>query len=191
MKPKILAFAGSSRKDSFNKKLIRIAVEGAKEAGADVTLIDLGDFPMPIYDGDYEDALGMPDKAKELKKLFLEHRGLLIASPEYNSSFSGLIKNCIDWISRPVPNEPYLIAFKDKIAALFSASPGALGGLRGLVHLRAMLGNIGVMTLPGQVCISTADKAFDEAGKLLDSQQEKKTKELAASLSTLLATTQK
>lgn len=171
---KILAFAGSSRTDSFNKKLAALAARGATEAGATVTLIDLKEFSMPLYDGDLEEKEGIPAKALELKQLFLDNRGLLISSPEYNSSFSGLLKNCIDWISRPVPNEPYLIAFKDKFAALLSASPGALGGLRGLVHLRAMLGNIGVLTLPGQLCINNADKAFAPDGNLKESALQEK-----------------
>src|SRR6185295_2879266 len=99
--PKILAFAGSMRKDSFNKKLIRVAAEGARSAGAEVTLIDLKDFPLPVYDGDLEAAEGLPAGAKKLKELFLQNQGLLIASPEYNSSIPGTLKNAIDWVSRP------------------------------------------------------------------------------------------
>ena len=123
--PKILAFAGSTRTESFNKKLIKIGVEGARTAGAEVTLIDLRDFPMPLYDGDLEAASGIPEHGKRLKKLFVEHDGLLISSPEYNSSIPGVLKNAIDWVSRPEPNEPPLVAFGGKVAALMSASPGS------------------------------------------------------------------
>src|SRR5260221_646228 len=98
--PKILAFAGSLRKDSYNKKLIKIAAEGARAAGAEVTVIDLKEFPLPVYDGDLETAEGLPANAKKLKEMFLKHQGLLIASPEYNSSIPGGLKNMIDWVSR-------------------------------------------------------------------------------------------
>ncbi len=136
-KPKILAFAGSTRSASFNKRLARIAAEGARKAGADVTFIDLRDYPMPLYDGDLEDKEGLPANAKKLKEIFLAHKGLLIASPEYNSSMPGVLKNTIDWVSRVSdPKEVPLACFDGKVATLMSASPGALGGLRGLVHLR-------------------------------------------------------
>src|SRR5262249_29719722 len=106
MAPRILAFAGSTRRDSFNKKLAGIAADGARAAGAEVTFIDLRDYPLPLYDGDLEAEKGLPEQAQRLKKLFLDHDGLLISSPEYNSSISGVLKNTIDWVSRPVPGEP-------------------------------------------------------------------------------------
>ena len=168
MAVKILAFAGSSRKDSFNKKLVRIAAAGAREAGAEVTEIDLRDFPMPIYDGDLEAAEGHPANARKLKDLFVAHHGLLIASPEYNSGISALLKNSIDWVSRPVPGEPSLVAFTGKIAALIATSTGALGGLRGLVQVRMILSNIGVIVLPDQVSIPKAAEAFDDSGAIKD-----------------------
>ena len=143
-KLRILAFAGSTRKDSYNKKLRRIAAKAAEECGAEVTLVDLKDLPMPLFDEDLERETGMPESAAKLKALMVESDGFLIASPEYNSSITAVLKNAIDWVSRPVPNEPSLLAFMGKTAILMSASPGNLGGLRGLVHLRAILGNIGV-----------------------------------------------
>ena len=170
--PRILAFAGSTRTASFNKKLVRIAAEGARAAGAGVTLVDLRDYPMPLYDGDLEAAQGQPEKARELKALFLDNDGLLLSCPEYNSSITGVLKNTIDWLSRPVPNEPPLAAFTGKVAALMSASPGALGGLRGLVHVRSILGNIGVIVLPDQIAVSRAGEAFDEKGQLKDAKQQ-------------------
>ena len=180
---KILAFAGSLRKDSYNKKLARVAVEGAKAAGAEVTLIDLKDFPLPVYDGDIEAAEGLPANAKKLKEIFLSHRALIIASPEYNSSIPGGLKNMLDWVSRPASkDEPTLACFTKKTAALFSASPGALGGLRALVPLRAMLENIGVLILPGQVAVPRANEAFDEKGALKDTKQDASVRKLAAEL---------
>lgn len=168
-KPRILAFAGSTRSGSFNKKLIRFAADAARDAGAEVTLLDLRDLPLPLFDGDLEDERGLPENAKKLKTLLRAHDGLLISSPEYNSSITGVLKNAIDWASRAeADDEPPLVCFRGKVAALLSASPGALGGLRGLVHLRAILGNIGVIVLPDQVAVSAAHEAFDESGKLKD-----------------------
>ena len=147
--PRILAFGGSLRRDSYNQKLVAIAAAGARAAGAEVTLITLRDFPLPLYDQELEDAEGLPPAAKKLKQLFREHHGLLIASPEYNSSITGTLKNTLDWVSRvETESEPPLEAFAGKTAILCAASPGAWGGLRGLVHLRAILGNIGVTVLP-------------------------------------------
>jgi chromate reductase len=169
--PKILAFAGSLRTDSFNKKLIRIGAEGARAAGAEVTLIDLRDFPMPVYDGDLE-AAGMPETVLQLKKLFLDHQGLLIASPEYNGSIPGTLKNAIDWVSRVAPGERPLASYADKVAALLSASPGAAGGMRALVHLRASLTHINVLLIPQQVSVSKAHEAFNPDGSLKDAKQQ-------------------
>ncbi len=169
--PKILAFAGSLRQGSYNKKLMRIAAAAARRAGADVTEIDLGEYPLPVYDGDLEADAGLPENARKLKALMKGHGGFLIASPEYNSSISGTLKNVIDWTSRPEPDEPPLVCFRGKTAAIMSASPGALGGLRGLVHLRAILGNIGVLVLPDQKAIASAAEAFAENGSLKDPKQ--------------------
>lgn len=181
--PKILAFAGSARRDSFNRKLADVAARGASEAGAEVTLVNLGDFDMPIYHGDLEESDGIPAGALAFKKLLLEHDGLLIASPEYNSSISPLLKNSIDWASRAESDdEPALAAYRGKVAAIMSASPGGLGGLRGLVVLRMLLQNIGVMVLPGQRAISSAYEAFDESGDLKDERERKGIHALAADL---------
>jgi NAD(P)H-dependent FMN reductase len=172
MTPRILAFAGSTRRESFNKKLVPIAGRGAREAGAEVTLIDLKDFPLPLFDQDLEAEHGMPENGKKLKKLFIDHDGLLIASPEYNSSITAVLKNAIDWVSRPAPNEPPLVGFKGKVATLMSASPGALGGLRGLVHLRSILGNIGVIVLPDQIAVPKAYEAWNPDGSMKDPKQQ-------------------
>jgi chromate reductase len=171
MSAKILAFAGSARRDSFNRKLCAVAVAAARAAGGDVTHVELADFPLPLYDGDCETALGLPENAKKLKELFLSHDGLLFACPEFNSSFTPLWKNTIDWVSRPAPGEKPLACFEGKVAAICSASPGALGGLRGLVHVRSVLGNIGVLVIPTQAAVSRAHEAFADDGTLKDERQ--------------------
>ena len=172
MNPKILAFAGSTRIDSYNKTLVKIAAAGAKSAGADVTYVDLRDLPMPIFDQDLEAQDGAPATVKQFKELLIAHDGLLIASPEYNSSVSGLLKNAIDWASRPAAGEAPLACFTDKVAVIMSASPGGFGGLRGLVALRSILGNIRVLVLPDQVAIAQAHTAFNPDGTLKDPQQQ-------------------
>jgi NAD(P)H-dependent FMN reductase len=167
--PRILAFAGSLRQASYNKKLVRIAAAAARAAGADVTLIDLRDYPMPLFDEDLEAASGVPEPAARFKKLLWEQDGLLLSAPEYNSSITGVLKNAIDWATRPTtPNEPLVAAFRGKTAALLSASPGGLGGLRGLVTVRSILGNIGVLVLPEQVAVPRAFEAFKDDGSLKD-----------------------
>ena len=180
--PSILAFAGSVRKDSFNKKLVRIAADGAREAGIKVTVIDLKDYPLPLFDQDLETAEGLPENAQKLKKLFIDHQSLLIASPEYNSSITPVLKNTLDWISRPAPNEAPLAAFQGKVASLISASPGALGGLRGLVHVRAILGNLGVIVLPDQIAVPKAHDAFADDGALKDAKQQAGVRQLGKKL---------
>ncbi|MEQ9368668.1 MAG: NAD(P)H-dependent oxidoreductase [Coleofasciculus chthonoplastes F3-SA18-01] len=187
--PKILAFAGSARTASWNKKLVKIAVEGAKEADAEVTYIDFRDLPMPLYDQDLEENTGIPETVRKFKQLMKTHQGLLIASPEYNSSISPLLKNAIDWASRPEPGEPplSLTCFRDKVAVLMSTSPGGMGGLRGLIHVRAILGTIGVLVLPDQKAISNAYQAFDQNGNLIDETQQASVKKLGSKLATVLA----
>jgi NAD(P)H-dependent FMN reductase len=187
MMPRILAFAGSLRRESFNKKLVAIAAQGAGEAGAEVRLIDLKDFPLPLFDQDLEAEQGMPENGKKLKKLFIDRDGLLIASPEYNSSVPAVLKNAIDWVSRPAPGEPSLVAFRGKVATLMSASPGALGGLRGLAHVRSILGNIGVIVLPGQIAVAQAHEAFNPDGTLQDPKRQAGVEGLGRTLAEFLA----
>lgn len=167
-RPRILAFAGSTRTGSFNKMLVRTAAKGAQELGAEVAIIDLRELALPLYDQDLEAADGLPDGARRLKAEMVAADGFLIASPEHNSSISAALKNAIDWVSRPVAGEPALAAFKGKVASILSASPGGLGGLRGLVHLRSILGNIGVIVLPDQIAVPKAHEAFLENGVFAD-----------------------
>jgi chromate reductase, NAD(P)H dehydrogenase (quinone) len=184
--PKILAFAGSTRIDSYNKRLVKIAAAGAKAAGAEVTYIDLRDLPLPLYDEDLEAREGLPANARTLKDLMISHQGLLIASPEYNSSLTAVLKNAIDWASRPAPNEAPLAAFAGKVAAIMSTSPGGLGGLRGLVHLRSILGNIKVLVLPDQVAVPNAGEVFNADGSLKDPQKQESVGNLGKNVADIL-----
>lgn len=184
--PKILAFAGSLREGSYNKAMVRIAADGAREAGAEVTLVTINEFELPLYNGDDEAARGLPEGARRLKHLLRDHDGFLIASPEYNSSITGPLKNAIDWASRAEAGEPALVAYRGKAAVIMSASPGSLGGLRGLVHLRAILGNIGVIVLPEQLAISNANEVFHDDGSLREPEREAGIKKLGQRLAAFL-----
>jgi NAD(P)H-dependent FMN reductase len=179
---KILVLAGSARRESFNKKLATLAATVLDEEGASVTLVDLAHYPMPIYDGDLEAESGVPEKARELRELMQENHALVLASPEYNGSVTPLLKNTLDWVSRPEEGAPGSTAFKGKVAALLSASPGGLGGQRGLVHLRAILNNLGVLVLPSSLSVTSAHKAFRDEGALADERLGLRLKGLMASL---------
>lgn len=186
-RPRILAFAGSARAASLNRKLIAVVAEGARAAGADVTQIELRDFELPLYDGDLEDRDGLPANALKLKQLFREHDGVLIACPEYNSSITPLLKNAIDWVSRAAPDEKPLACYEGKVCGLVAASPGALGGLRGLVHVRMILGNLRMLMVPEQVALVQAHKAFDTAGQIVDEKQRAAVHNVGAAVARLAA----
>jgi len=179
--PRILAFAGSTRKNSFNKLLIQQASQFATDAGASVTLIDLADFELPLFNEDLE-AQGVPHNAARLKELFVEHEGLLIAAPEYNSSITPLLKNTIDWVSRADDKHSMLAGFQGKTAALVSASPSGWGGMRGLVHLRDILGNIGVTVLPSEAAVARAHEAFGDSGQFTDEKTAQRVNRVAMEL---------
>jgi chromate reductase len=166
-RPRVLVFAGSTRADSFNRKLARATAEALVRTGVEVTVADLRDYPMPLYDGDREAAGGIPPLAKAFKELLRSHDAFAIASPEYNGSFPALVKNVIDWASRPEPGEKSLAVFRGKTAALVSASPGPGGGVRGLRHLRELLEMIGVTVIATQVTVPRAGDAFDSDGRLV------------------------
>ena len=184
--PRIVAFAGSARKDSLNFQLVQVAAEGARAAGAHVTVLDMRDFPMPLFNQDLEEADGPPANAGKLRDIMLAHEGLLIASPEYNSSITPLLKNTIDWVSRAADGNKALAAYEGKVAAVMSASPGRLGGLRGLVHLRSILSNIGVLVIPDQVAVGEAYTAFDADGDLADEGRRSSIQGLGQSVTKLL-----
>lgn len=164
----VLAFAGSTREDSVNKKLVVEAASLARQMNANVTVIDLKDYPIPFYDGDLEAKEGMPANAKLLRQLMINSDVVFIASPEYNGSLTAVLKNAIDWASRSETGGSSREAFKDRKFVIMSASPGASGGGRGLVHLKTILENIGGIVNPQQVTIPDAYNAFDQQGHLIN-----------------------
>ncbi len=166
--PRLIAFGGSARRGSWNQQLAAAAGAAAREAGAEVTLLDLADYPMPIMDEDVESAEGLPQNALKLKDMFKAHDGFLVSCPEYNGSITPLLKNTIDWLSRPREGEATLACFDGKAVGLLAASPGGLGGIRGLVHVRAILGGIGAYVVPRQFALSNAHAAFNPDGSLAD-----------------------
>jgi chromate reductase len=177
---RLLAFAGSLRSASFNRKLVLTLSDGAREAGAEVTALELRDHALPIYDGDIE-AAGMPEAVRRLQQLMREHDGLLISTPEYNGSMPALLKNTLDWISRPMPDgKSGTTLFRGKVAGICSASPGPLGGLRSLLVLRDALSKLGLWVAPTQFALGRADAAFDEEGRLVDAKQAASVKAVAA-----------
>ncbi|MCI5052077.1 MAG: NAD(P)H-dependent oxidoreductase [Simkaniaceae bacterium] len=181
---KVLVFSGSSRKESVNKMLSKQAAEVLKELGGSVTWIDLADYPMPIYNGDLEKGEGMPEKAQELKKLFLEHDALVIATPEYNFCITPLLKNTLDWVSRSESeDEPPLAAYQDKTVALISASPGFMGGRHSVYVVRSMLMTMGVNVIPKFFCLPSAFKKISHTGF----SEEKDREKLVAVMQQLLA----
>lgn len=175
--PQILAFSGSARRDSLNKKLLAVAVQAVRDVGGEVTLLDLNDYSLPLYHGDLEDSAGLPAGAVKLIELITRHHALLIASPEYNSMITPLLKNTLDWCTRGEANP-----FAGKVAAVVSASPGALGGIRSLQLAQQLLLKLGCHVVPRQTMLPHADKAFDANGQLTDARALKTVKELAAAL---------
>jgi NAD(P)H-dependent FMN reductase len=166
---KILLFAGSIRSGSYNARLAALAAKVLTLAEADVTHISLQDYPLPLYDHGLE-VRGMPDNALKLKRMMMAHAGVLIVSPEYNASVPPLLKNAIDWISRVRErDEPPLAAYKNRVFALASASPGPYGGQRGLLALRQVLtAGCGALVIPDHVSVRYADKAFDDMDELVE-----------------------
>jgi len=180
---KILALSGSSRAGSLNQMLLDVAVIGARTAGATVNTIRLRDFPLPIYDAELEVEDGMPPYAERLQELFTGHEGLLIATPEYNGGYSALLKNAIDWISRPrADGSMGMAAFARKVSAVISASPGPLGGVRSQIALKLVLDKLGVTVIPQSFALGFAHQAFDASGTLRDKKVERLVADVGASL---------
>jgi NAD(P)H-dependent FMN reductase len=181
---KLLFFAGSARQGSYNRRLAKLAADIAKANGLSSTLLELRDYPMPIYDGDVEAAEGPPENARKLKKVMAEHGGIFIAAPEYNASITPLLKNTLDWVSRVRgENEAPLEVFRTRVFALASASPGGFGGMRGLIVLRQTLQlGLGALVLPEQLSIARAGEAFDDHGHLKDKGQQASLKSIIRKL---------
>ena len=182
--PRLLFIAGSAREKSWNKRLARLGATIAEANGIASAFADLGDYPMPVYCGDIETKDGPPDNAGKLKALMKVHSGIFIASPEYNASFSPLLKNAIDWVSHTRDEgEPALEVFKTRVFALGSASPGGMGGLRGLSQLRLVLElGLNALVLPDQFAVPRAVEAFDEHNHLKNKEAQENFKALIQKL---------
>jgi len=178
--PRILVFAGSIRTGSFNARLAAIAAKEIALAGAEVTLISLADYPMPIYDGDLEAASGPPENAIKLKRMMMAHPGVFIASPEYNASVTPLLKNTLDWISRVREGKDVpLAAYKNRVFALGGASNGQYGAMRSLLALRQVLEiGTGALVIPEQIAVNRAADAYDE----MDNFKDERTAEILRSV---------
>ncbi|NML86237.1 NAD(P)H-dependent oxidoreductase [Polaromonas sp.] len=178
---KLLIFAGSNRLNSFNRKLAAVTAGLARASGAEVTHIELAEFDIPMYNADLE-ARGTPPDVMKLKQLMFEHPAWIICSPEYNASYSALLKNTIDWASSPVKLDPaWTDEFKfsrGKVVGILSASPGALGGLRSQSHLAPLLLNVQCWVAPRNFALAHASEAFDAQGQLLDDAQRQKVQEV-------------
>ena len=171
---RLLFFAGSIREASYNKKLARLGQHIAEANGIEAVFVDLRDYPMPIYDGDLEAKEGPPVKAREFKALLGEYQGVFIASPEYNSSITPLLKNTLDWVSRVrEKGESGLEVFQTRVFAISGASPGYYGAMRSLLTLRQILAvGIGALVIPEQIAVPRAMDAFEADGSLKDKGQQ-------------------
>ncbi|MGI9524016.1 MAG: NADPH-dependent FMN reductase [Hyphomicrobiaceae bacterium] len=188
----LLFISGSAREASLNKKLARLGAEIAKLNGVPATFADLGDYPMPLYDGDLETNEGPPDNARKLYALMSAHAGVFVAAPEYNAGITPLLKNSLDWMSRVrIENDVPLQVFKTRVFLLAAASPGGFGGLRGLIMLRQTLTlGLGALVLPEQFIMAKAHESFDEDGRIVDTVQLERLKELVQKLSRAAAALQ-
>ncbi|MEO0729478.1 MAG: NAD(P)H-dependent oxidoreductase [Pseudomonadota bacterium] len=166
---KLLFFSGSTRKASLNRKLAALAHKTAEANGITATLLDLDDYPLPIYNGDLEERDGVPDNARKLKAIFQDHQGIYIASPEYNGSVTPLLKNTIDWITR-INDEDMAggAVFKTRAFAIGSCAASEMGGIRGLIQLRQILAvSLGGLVIGGGVQVPGGPDNFDDEGNLV------------------------
>ncbi|MBX9864126.1 MAG: NAD(P)H-dependent oxidoreductase [Hyphomicrobium sp.] len=181
---KLLFFAGSAREASFNKRVARLGAQIAEANGLAATFADLGDYPMPLYDADLQALEGIPENALKFEALMKVHTGIFIASPEYNASITPLLKNTLDWVSRVrIEGEEPLAVFKSRVFALGSASPGGMGGLRGVNTTRTVLElGLGALVLPDQFAVPKAGEAFEANGHLKNRDQQENFKALIVKL---------
>ena len=193
MSIRILGIAGSTRRESLNRRLLHVAIRGAESAESiDVKIedLDLRDLDIPLYDGESETLEGMPDGVRRLREALKSSDGVVVASPEYNGSMTAVLKNAIDWTSRPdprFPDDPPLTAWRGKAGGIISTSPGGLGGIQGLVHLRAVLNHMGMLVVPQQAAIPSGHDAFHESGSILDATQHAQVESVGRAVAELAA----
>lgn len=186
---KIIAFAGSNRHGSINRIALGFAVSGASQAAAEVELIELRDYVLPLYDADWHNAHGVPETAKQLRAKMIAADGLLIASPEYNSSITPLLKNTIDWLSQAVSEGLGAgggrLPFEGKIIGLMGASAGGFGGVRALPHVASILSNLGAIVLP-IVAVPGGDKILNTDGSVANERAVANLESLGASVAKMV-----
>ncbi len=188
MTSRIVAFAGSTRQGSINRISLGFAIEGARDAGIEVELIDLKDYPMPLYDADWHQTNGVPETTARLREKMISAQGLLIASPEYNSSITPLLKNTIDWLSQSVSDGVGKgggrLPFEGKITGMMSASAGGFGGVRALPHVAAIFSNLGAIVLP-IVAVPAGDKVVNADGGITNERAVQMLRQLGARVAKL------
>lgn len=182
----VLVLAGSNRSASLNRKLAANAVSAVQTLGLAATALDLRQHPLPVYDGDLESEVRLQGELAVLREYFLTHPVWLIASPDYNSSVSPLLKNVIDWVSRPVANQHFTTCFKERIVGLMASSPGSSGGARGLPHLRQILVHLGARVHERTFLVPRGHEAFDEHDRLRERTQQDELRAFVATLATPL-----
>jgi chromate reductase, NAD(P)H dehydrogenase (quinone) len=174
---KLLVFAGSTRQNSWNRKLAKVTAAMARASGAEVSHLELAEFDVPMYNADLE-ARGTPADVMRLKQITFEHPAWIICTPEYNASYPALLKNTLDWISSPVKSDPVwnddFRSTRGKVVGVLSASPGALGGLRSQSHLVPLLINLKCWVAPTNYALGRATDAFDAQGQLVSEAARKK-----------------
>lgn len=184
-RPRIVVMAGSRRREALSRRVAAACVRALEAAGAEVERVELDDYPAPLYDGDLEADSGLPEAIVRLQRVLHASDGVLVVNPEYNGSLTPLLKNTLDWCSRPNPADPERSGGKvyaGRAAAAVGSSPGALGGMRVLFHVRAVLGYLGMQVIPQQLAVGKAGEAVGDDDRLRDAAQQEMLDKLAAAL---------
>ena len=184
-KPRIVVMAGSRRREALSRRVAAACVRALDAAGAEVEPVELDDYPAPLYDGDLEAASGLPEAIVRLQRVLYASDGVLVVNPEYNGSLTPLLKNTLDWCSRPNPADPERSGGKvyaGRAAAVVGSSPGALGGMRVLFHIRDVLGYLGMQVIPQQLAVGKVGEAVGDDDRLRDAAQQDMLDKLAAAL---------
>lgn len=184
-KPRIVVMAGSRRREALSRRVAAACVRALDAAGAEVERVELDDYPAPLYDGDLEAASGLPEAIVRLQRVLHASDGVLVVNPEYNGSLTPLLKNTLDWCSRPNPADPERSGgnvYAGRAAAVVGSSPGALGGMRVLFHIRDVLGYLGMQVIPQQLAVGKAGEAVGDDDRLRDAAQQDMLDKLAAAL---------
>lgn len=184
-KPRIVVMAGSRRREALSRRVAAACARALDAVGAEVERVELDDYPAPLYDGDLEAASGLPEAIVRLQRVLHASDGVLVVNPEYNGSLTPLLKNTLDWCSRPNPADPERSGGKvyaGRAAAVVGSSPGALGGMRVLFHIRDVLGYLGMQVIPQQLAVGKAGEAVGDDDRLRDAAQQEMLDKLAAAL---------